>query len=110
MLKFYRETNVYFKTVILSLLVIAGLVVLCIPFFFFKLQEIPQGIALGGLVGVLYYIFAGFNYHEEYSNKAMIFDKYDLFMSDSFFVDCKWLYFSQLYHSFSPKSMEFRES
>ncbi|MCR5505732.1 MAG: hypothetical protein K6F07_01905 [Bacilli bacterium] len=74
MLKFYRETNVYFKTVIWTLLVTVTLVVVCIPFFFFKLQEIPYGIALGGLVGTLYYIAAGFNQRGEYQKKYMVWD------------------------------------
>ena len=74
MLKFYREANVYFKTAIITILVTIALVVLLIPLFFFKLQEIPYGIALGGLFGSLYYIFAGFNQREEYTKKALVID------------------------------------
>ena len=74
MLKFFREANLYFKTAIITILVTIGLVVLLIPLFFFKLQEIPFGIALGGLFGSLYYIFAGFNQREEYTKKALVID------------------------------------
>ena len=74
MIRFLRETNVYFKTAIWTILVTLGITVLLIPLFFFKLQEIPFGILLGGLFGSLYYIFAGFNQREEYTKKALVID------------------------------------
>lgn len=51
--------NIYFKTSFINLLITALLFVLAIPFFFFKLMEIPLGILLGGIFGSLIYLVFG---------------------------------------------------
>ena len=55
----YDKLKLEYQVVVWSLIIIIGLVVLTIPCFFFSLMEIPQGIALGGFVSVVIYLFLG---------------------------------------------------
>ena len=68
-------------------------------------QEIPQGIALGGLFGSLYYFFAGLNQREEYSKKALVIDIILLVLRLVFFagalVGLALLYYKANAHMFN---------
>lgn len=55
----YAHLNSSLKTAVWSVLVLAILVILLSPLFFFSLMEIPLGIALGGSVGILNYLILG---------------------------------------------------
>ena len=59
MVNWHRHLNIEFKTVIWSTIVTIGLVTLMIPLFFLSWMEIPLGITLGGLVGIITYLFLG---------------------------------------------------
>ena len=68
----YDQMKLEYKTAFWSAIIIIGLVILCIPFFFFSLMEIPQGIALGGGVGILIYLFLGLFNNSEEPKKSMV--------------------------------------
>ena len=70
----YEKLNIYFKTVFWTILISFGTTILLIPLFFFSLMEIPLGIVLGGIIGALYYLAAGFNQREEYRKSALTID------------------------------------
>ena len=51
--------SIYYKTSLITLIITVALFALAIPFFFFKLMEIPLGILLGGVFGALIYLVFG---------------------------------------------------
>ena len=51
--------SIYYKTSLITLLITVTLFALAIPFFFFKLMDIPLGILLGGIFGSLIYVVFG---------------------------------------------------
>ena len=51
--------SIYYKTSLITLIITVALFALAIPFFFFKLMEIPLGILLGGVFGALIYFVFG---------------------------------------------------
>ena len=59
MKEWYRQLRLEYQVALWSAIVVVGLVILCVPFFFFSLMEIPQGIALGGLLSIIIYIVLG---------------------------------------------------
>lgn len=74
MMNQYQKLNVYFKTVIWTSIITLGICILLIPLFFFSLMEIPLGILLGGLIGILYYFAASLNQKNEYNQIALTID------------------------------------
>ena len=67
----YRLLKIEYKIVVWSLIVLSALSILLIPLYFFSLMEIPQGIALGGGVGVIVYIFLGLFDNPEKPKKSL---------------------------------------
>ena len=94
----YRQLNNEFKTVVWSLIIISGLVICLIPCFFFSLMEIPQGIALGGGVGILIYLLFGLFDKKDNPKKSLVFTvalivvKFVVIAGLLFLVG--WLYYS----------------
>lgn len=68
----YRQLKLEYKVALWSALVISSAIILTIPCFFFLLMEIPQGIALGGGVGILTYLFLGLAENDEDQKKSMV--------------------------------------
>lgn len=68
----YRQLKLEYKVALWSALVISSAIILTIPCFFFSLMEIPQGIALGGGVGILTYLFLGLAENDENQKKSMV--------------------------------------
>ena len=68
----YLKLNIEYQVVVWSLISIVSLLVLTIPCFFFSLMEIPQGIALGGFVGVIIYLFLGLFNNKDNPKKSMV--------------------------------------
>ena len=68
----YRQLNTEFKVAVWSLIIISGLVICLIPCYFFSLMEIPNGIALGGMVGIIIYLLFGLFGKKDDPKKAMI--------------------------------------
>ena len=68
----YRQLKLEYKVALWSALVISLAIILTIPCFFFSLMEIPQGIALGGGVGILTYLFLGLAENDENQKKSMV--------------------------------------
>lgn len=68
----YRQLKLEYKVALWSALVISSAFILTIPCFFFSLMEIPQGIALGGGVGILTYLFLGLAENDEDQKKSMV--------------------------------------
>ena len=73
MVKWYRRLNIEFKTVVLSTIITFGLIILMIPLFFISWMEIPLGIALGSLVGIITYLFLGLFNNKNKPIKSMVF-------------------------------------
>ncbi len=67
----YSNLKIEYRIVVWSLIVILGLVISLIPCFFFSLMEIPQGIALGGSVSVIVYLFFGLFNNKEKPIKSL---------------------------------------
>lgn len=59
MKKWFIQLNNYYKVSLLTFITALILVVGCIPFYFIDLQEIPQGLLLGALVGIVPYVLLG---------------------------------------------------
>ena len=68
----YRQLKLEYKVALWSALVISSAIILTIPCFFFSLMEIPQGLALGGGVGILTYLFLGLAENDENQKKSMV--------------------------------------
>ena len=72
MREWYRQLKIEYQIALWSLIVISGLVLVLIPCFFFSLMEIPQGIALGGIVSIIIYVFLGLFEKNEDPKKSLI--------------------------------------
>ncbi len=72
MREWYRQLKIEYQIALWSLIVISGLVLALIPCFFFSLMEIPQGIALGGIVSIIIYVFLGLFEKSEDPKKSLI--------------------------------------
>ena len=72
MKEWYSKLRLEYQVSLWSSIVIVGAVILCIPFFFFSLMEIPQGIALGGGLSVLIYIVLGLINNEEKAKRSLV--------------------------------------
>ena len=72
MKNWYTNLNSSLKTVVWSAIVVAILVILLSPLFFFSLMEIPLGIALGGSVGILNYLILGLIDDKEYKKANLV--------------------------------------
>lgn len=68
----YGQLKTEYKVAIWSAIITIGLVILCIPFFFFSLMEIPQGIALGGAIGVMTYLLLGLFENKDKPTKSLV--------------------------------------
>ena len=68
----YLNLKIEYRTVVWSLLTILSLVICLIPCFFFSLMEIPQGIALGGSISVIVYLFLGLFNNQEKPKKSLV--------------------------------------
>ena len=68
----YRQLKLEYKDAFWSALVISALVISTIPCFFFELMEIPQGILLGGAVGIVTYLLLGLANNKEKQTKSMV--------------------------------------
>ena len=67
----YSKLKIEYRVAFWATLVVASIVILLIPCFFFSLMEIPQGIALGGIVGIIIYLFLGLFNNNVDPKKAM---------------------------------------
>ena len=72
MREWYRQLKIEYQIALWSLIVISGLILALIPCFFFSLMEIPQGIALGGIVSIIIYVFLGLFEKNEDPKKSLI--------------------------------------
>lgn len=72
MKNWYDQLKFEYKIAFWSAVIVTGLVILCIPLFFFSLMEIPQGIALGGGVGIIIYLFLGLFNNSDEPKKSMV--------------------------------------
>lgn len=68
----YKSLKLEYKIVVWSLIILAALTICLIPLFFFSLMEIPQGILLGGGIGVITYLFLGLFNNPEKPKKSLI--------------------------------------
>lgn len=102
MKSWYRDLNVYFKTVFWTVLIILAVSISLIPLLFFNLMEIPLGILTGGAFGALYYLIIGFNQKPDYSRKTMIIDVIILITRFTLFAGAMfglaWLYYKSNIH------------
>ena len=73
MKEWYLNQKIEYKVALWSLAVIAGLFILLIPFFFFSLMEVPQGIALGGTVGIITYLILGLTNNSDKPKRTIVF-------------------------------------
>lgn len=72
MKEWYGQLKLEYQVVVWTLIVLLTLVICSIPFFFFGLMEIPQGIALGGGVSVATYLLLGLFNNKDKPNKSMV--------------------------------------
>ena len=68
----YRQLKLEYKIVVWSLIVLAGIILVLIPLFFFSLMEVPQGIALGAGVGIITYLFLGLFNNSDSPKKSLV--------------------------------------
>lgn len=105
MKEWYRQLRLEYQVALWSAIVIVGLVILCVPFFFFSLMEIPQGIALGGLLSIIIYIVLGLCNNEEKAKQSLVLTimviavKMVLIAGVLFLVG--WLYYGKGFHAFN---------
>ena len=68
----YLELKIEYRVVVWSLIAIIGLFVSTIPCYFFSLMEIPQGILLGGFLGIIIYLLLGLFDNKDKPKKSLI--------------------------------------
>ena len=68
----YQSLKIEYRISLWSSIVVVGLFILCIPFYFFSLMEIPQGIILGGGASILIYLFLGLFNNPEKPKKSLV--------------------------------------
>ena len=68
----YRNLKIEYQVSLWSAIIILGLFILCIPFYFFSLMEIPQGILLGGGISILIYLILGLFNNPEKPKKSLV--------------------------------------
>ena len=73
--------SIYYKTSLITIVITLSLFALAIPFFFFKLMEIPLGILLGGVFGALIYVVFGL-----FEGKKLSYTLVTLFLKTLVFV------------------------
>ena len=59
MKEFFQKLNINYKTALVSSVVLCFITLAILFMFFIGLREYPQGLLLGGLVGILPYLFFG---------------------------------------------------
>lgn len=57
--KWFDNLNIYFKSSLLSTILLIVISLLLIPLYFFKLKEIPLGLMLGSGLGIIVYFLTG---------------------------------------------------
>lgn len=72
MKEWYQSLKIEYRISLWSSIVVVGLFILCIPFYFFSLMEIPQGIILGGGASILIYLFLGLFNNPEKPKKSLV--------------------------------------
>lgn len=72
MKEWYKKLRLEYQVAVWSTIIVLGLFILCIPFYFFSLMEIPQGIALGGGLSILIYVILGLINNEEKAKRSMV--------------------------------------
>lgn len=101
----YQKLKLEYQVALWSTIVILGLFTLTIPFYFFKLMEIPQGIALGGLVAIVFYLFLGLFNNENKTRRSLVVTiiviivKFLLISGLLFLVG--WIYYSKEFKAFN---------
>lgn len=70
MKKWFLQLNQYYKVAFLSLCCSLIIFLLFIPFYFFELNEIPQGFILGAITGIIPYFLYGLIENKERKNKT----------------------------------------
>ena len=59
MVNWYRRLNIDYKTVVWSAIITIVLILLMTPLFFLSWMEIPLGMALGSIIGIITYLLFG---------------------------------------------------
>ena len=72
MKEWYANLKLEYRIALWSAIVIVGSFLLCIPFYFFSLMEIPQGILLGGGISILIYLILGLCNNPEKPKKSLV--------------------------------------
>ncbi len=105
MKEWYRQLRIEYQVALWSAIVIIGLFTLCIPFYFFSLMEIPQGIALGGILSILIYIVLGLCNNEEKARQSLIITIVVIIVKTvligSLLLLVGWLYYSKNFRAFN---------
>lgn len=101
----YQTLKLEFKVVFWSLIVLSGLIILMIPMFFFKLMEVPQGVALGGGIGIITYLLLGIFSNKDKQTKSMVLTTIViilriLIMGGILFL-VGWLYYQKSFKAFN---------
>ena len=80
-MKIRNSNSIYFKTSFVNLIITLAIFAVAIPFFFFKLMDIPLGILIGGLFGtVLYFLIYKFEERKLQLTIILIIVKFILYL------------------------------
>ena len=105
MREWYRQLKIEYQIALWSLIAISTLVIALIPCFFFSLMEIPQGIALGGIVSIIIYVFVGLFEKSEDPKKSLIIAAIliavRLLVIGGMLFLIGWLYYNQGFKAFN---------
>ncbi len=105
MKEWYAKLRLEYQVALWSSIVIVGAVILCIPFFFFSLMEIPQGILLGGALSILIYIVLGLINNEEKAKRSLVLTIVVIFLKmlliGGLLFLVGWLYYDKGVHAFN---------
>lgn len=103
MKEFLRKLNVGYRVALYSTLIIALMMIVCIFCYFNGLSELPNGIALGGLVGILSYLFVGLtdNPNKKGMAAAVIITVLRFVLIIGALFLSGWLYYKMNYHIFN---------
>jgi len=101
----YQTLKLEFKVAVWSLIILSGLIILMIPMFFFKLMEVPQGIALGGGIGIITYLLLGIFNNKDKQTKSMVLTIVIIILRTLLFGGILfligWLYYAKQFKAFN---------
>ncbi len=101
-----KNLQIYYKTAFISAISLVAVMLITLFLYFIGYHDVPNGIALGGLVGILSYLILGLVEGKDARNKrsvgAIIVSIMRFILLATVLVLSAYMYFKLEYHIFNP--------